>query len=196
MILRCNKGELEFIPIPLQFNESYSENVFSRKSNKSLTETLQHHRYSKFRPKVERDYSQYKDWSLGKFLLQLKLQGDKFYLQFLNKYGDLRYSTFWIDVEAYLPRRGLYMYTVDKHLKYVGRCKDTFKKRINHGYGKIHPKNCYIDGQATNCHLNALITDNKSDLHLFVYIMEDSQEIEDTEKELIIRYKPPWNIML
>lgn len=32
-----------------------------------------------------------------------------------------------------------------------------YSKRIQQGYGVIHPKNYHLDGQAANCHLNALI---------------------------------------
>ena len=89
------------------------------------------------------------------------------------------------------------MYTVDYKLKYVGRCLDNFNQRINHGYGKIYPKNCFIDGRATNCRLNALITRNKNSILLWVCIMERDEEIKKIEKELIRKYyhELEWNIV-
>ena len=68
------------------------------------------------------------------------------------------------------------------------------KKRINQGYGKIHPKNCFRDGQATNCHLNALITAATAAVTLWLYRMDNGDEIEALEADLISRYAPPWNI--
>ncbi|MFK4618979.1 hypothetical protein ABIF50_002256 [Bradyrhizobium diazoefficiens] len=63
---------------------------------------------------------------------------------------------------------GVYAYFVGDDLKYIGRCKDSMKKRINHGYGKVHPKNCYLDGQSTNCHLNALIAPLRESVSLWL----------------------------
>jgi hypothetical protein len=101
-----------------------------------------------------------------------------------------------IQDKRYLNKRGLYLYSAAAELRYIGRCRDTFKKRINQGHGKIHPKNCYIDGQATNCHLNALITEQREGVRLWVYPMEDNSLIEEIERELIEYHSPLWNIAL
>ena len=69
------------------------------------------------------------------------------------------------------------------------------KKRINQGYGKIHPKNCYLDGQATNCHLNTLIARADEEVKLWLCEMESIQEIELVEKKLIRKHQPEWNIL-
>ena len=79
-------------------------------------------------------------------------------------------------------------------VKYIGRCKDSMKKRINQGYGKIHPKNCYLDGQTTNCHINSMITEASNKVTLWLCEMQILSEIEIIEKELIRTYKPEWNI--
>jgi hypothetical protein len=57
---------------------------------------------------------------------------------------------------------------VGDELKYIGRGKDSMKKRVNCGHGKIHPKNCYLDGQSTNCDLNALIAPVREDVSLWL----------------------------
>jgi hypothetical protein len=115
-------------------------------------------------------------------------------MRFLNKYGDLTYSKFWVDDERVLTAKGLYLYVVQNTLQYIGRCKDSFKKRINQGYGTIHPKNCFIDGQATNCHINALVTQFRTDITLLVCPLNDLQTIIDAEAGLIGQYRPSWNI--
>ncbi len=187
---------LQFEPIVLRFEPQQFENVFAEKNDKTVAEILMHHRYKKFEDEVKRKYAQYLDWKLGEFLFKLKSQKNDFYLRFLNKYGDKKYSKFYIDGEQYSDKKGLYIFSIDHQLRYIGRCRDSFKKRINQGYGKIHPKNCYIDGQATNCHLNALITEQRKKVKLWIYPLEDNGLIETLEKELIENYNPSWNIAL
>ena len=130
---------------------------------------------------------------LGDFLKILKKGKDSNYLCFLNKYGDNKYCKFKID--THLEDKGIYCYIKDDKIKYIGRCTDNFKKRINQGYGKIHPKNCFIDGQATNCHLNSII--NSADNVKFgIYIMTDksTDEIKELEKRILTCNRFEWNI--
>jgi len=130
---------------------------------------------------------------LGVFLKTLKESNDNNYLYFLNKYGDSKFCEF--KIETNLNDKGIYCFIENNKIKYVGRCTDNFKKRINQGYGKIHPKNCFIDGQATNCHLNSLI--NSSDNVKFgIYVMSDktTDEIKELEKLILNYNKFDWNI--
>ncbi|MEA3435921.1 MAG: hypothetical protein U9R43_05605 [Thermodesulfobacteriota bacterium] len=189
-------NELRFKSIKIHFIEDTYENIFSNKNNKTVEETLKHQRYRKLQNQIELRYPSYLNWRLGNFLLELKSKNDDFYLRFLNKYGDLNYGTFYINDPQYLDKKGLYLYSINGKIMYVGRCRDSFKKRINQGYGKIHPKNCYIDGQATNCHLNHLITKNKNDVKLFICDLEKESDIIKLEEKIIRKYKPPWNITL
>ena len=70
------------------------------------------------------------------------------------------------------------------------------RKRVNQGYGRIHPKNCFRDGQATNCHVNARIAAETSDVTLWLCRMDNHADIEAVERGLISEYLPPWNIQL
>jgi hypothetical protein len=196
MELTWDNGKLLFEPVTLYFEDGYFENVFGGKNNKTLAESLKHPRYIKLGREVYRRYRQHLNWKLGEFVLFLKKNNDKFYLKFLNKYGDGVYSRFSINDNKYLNKKGLYIYTLTDQLVYIGRCRDTFRKRINQGYGTIHPKNCYIDGQATNCHLNALVTSRRDEVRFFVHVLEGDFEIELIEKKLIALYNPVWNIAL
>jgi hypothetical protein len=94
-----------------------------------------------------------------------------------------------------LSDKGIYCFIKDKKIKYIGRCTDNFKKRINQGYGKIHPKNCFIDGQATNCHLNSLINAAQN-VEFGIYIMSDKSqnEINEMEKLILTCNRYDWNI--
>jgi hypothetical protein len=196
MKLRCKGEEVEydFVQVALDFDGKPYRDVFGQKNNKTLAETLSHGRYAKLKTEVMQEYPDALNEPLGKFLLELKSKGDEFYKRFLNRYGDLTYSTFVIADPAYFNKRGVYAYLSDGELKYIGRCRDSMKKRVNQGYGKIYPKNCYLDGQATNCHLNARITNDLGKVTLWLCPMDSDPEIERAESELIQRCSPPWNI--
>jgi excinuclease UvrABC nuclease subunit len=107
----------------------------------------------------------------------------------------MKYCVFAINSEI-ANKKGLYFYEINGQIKYIGRCLDNFKKRINWGYGTIHPKNCFLDGQSTNCHLNSLITENKDKVNLWVCLLSDNNEIKVLEKKLIGKYNPEWNLQL
>ena len=182
-----SKVKLEFIGVPYQ-------DVFGRKNNKTVAETLQHRRYRKFSEKVERCYRDILDEPLGMALLRLKRSGDPFYRAFLNRYGDLQYATFRLASPEFESVTGVYAYFEGETLRYIGRCRDSMKKRVTQGYGKIYPKNCYLDGQATNCHLNAKITKVSRDIVLRLCVVENSSEITYVETSLIRKHNPAWNI--
>lgn len=188
--------EYNFVPVPLLFEASTYSDVFQKKNNKTVVETLEHHKYKKLKDDTISNYSKFLEWPLGECLIYLKHNGDAYYKRFLNKYGDAIYSKFLITDERYFTKKGIYIYTVSEQIKYIGRSTDSMKKRINQGHGKIHPKNCYLDGQATNCHLNGLITECKNEVSLWLYIMDDDEEIERVEAQLIWSCNPPWNIAL
>ena len=77
-----------------------------------------------------------------------------------------------------------YLLTLGSDIKYIGHCKN-LKNRINQGYGHIHAKNCFRDGQQTNCRVNALITEIGGDITLWFHIMHgyEFQEIKSIEKK-------------
>lgn len=183
-----------FVHVPLKFANDRRENVFADKNNKTVRETIAHRRYKSLAAACGTDYSQHLDSPLGQVLLELKLSGDSFYQRFLNPYGDQAYSTFSMSDPSALEARGVYAYYADDILKYIGRCRDSMRKRVNQGYGKIHPKNCFRDGQATNCHLNARITANLSQVSLWLHRMDDARDIEALERGLRREHAPPWNI--
>ncbi len=194
MQLQLNNGTLQFLRVPLTRHDGLVTNLFADKNNKTVAETLTHRRYEHLAAPTADKYGQHLHQPLGTFLGELKSHGDPFYRRFLNKYGDLEYCTF--SIADHLKSKGLYCFSVDGVLQYIGRSHDPFGKRINQGYGRIHPKNCYLDGQATNCHLNALIASSTGQVQFFACPIEDDTEIDLLERELIRQYLPPWNIAL
>jgi len=113
---------------------------------------------------------------------------------FLNKNGDSQYCRFRLADRTYASKKGVYCYFAGDELTYVGRCRDSMKKRIDQGYGKIHPKNCYIDGQSTNCHLNAEIAIVSESVTLWFCSMDEDANIIAHESALIKELSPPWNV--
>lgn len=133
-----------------------------------VRDTLRKKRYRTLVEAVKQSYSSDLDQPLGASLIGLRNRGDLFYTRFLNGYGNEQYCEFSIQGDQ-AAKKGLYCYTVDNEVKYVGRCRDSFKKRVNQGYGVIHLKNCYLDGQATNCHRNSLIAKYRNGVKFWVY---------------------------
>jgi hypothetical protein len=193
MNLKINNRILEFKIIPLTFNQNNIESVFYDKNNKTLKQIIEHPKYSDLIPKLSIKYNLHLDKKLGDFLKLLKKEKDSNYLFFLNKYGDNMYCSFKID--THLNDKGIYCYIKDNKIKYIGRCVDNFKKRINQGYGKIHPKNCFKDGQPTNCRVNSIIN-SLGNVKFGIYLMSDksTEEIKKLEKEILSCNSFEWNI--
>jgi hypothetical protein len=88
--------ELEFVPVKLVLHSTGITNLFAGKNNKTLAETLASKKYSQLAPEVHQRYPHSLHDKLGEFVCRLKLNDDKFYLHFLNKYGDQTYCHFLI----------------------------------------------------------------------------------------------------
>ncbi len=187
-----------FVEIDLEFEEFNIQNLFTRFDSYSLGEILKKDKYLKFADTCYKTYSPFMEMKLGAFLGMLKEQGDSYYMQFLNVYGDSAFCKFRMVGKDFSNCKGLYVYKSGGQIKYVGRVKGdyNFYQRINIGYAHLSPKNCYIDGQSTNCHINSIVNSSKGDINLFILPMENDDEIIRTERWLINLIKPEWNISL
>ncbi len=194
LTLNLDDCDIDFHPIELSFSGLVATNTFSKKNNKTVSQTLEHHKYAKLKDETESCYADKLNVPLGTFLMRLKSEQNDFYLKFLNKYGDGRYEKFVISDTSNHNKKGVYIFTLADSIMYVGRCKDAMKTRINLGYGSISPKNCYIDGQSTNCRMNPLISSHQETLSLWLHALKDNNEIETLERRLISKLNPPWNI--
>lgn len=189
-----NFDSLDFVPIKLYLLETGLENVFRKKNNKTVLETVKQPRYKKLYEDIIKKYPYSLNEPLGEFLYNLKTLGDNFYSMFLNQYGDETFSKFRI--KSHLDEIGIYIFVLNSEIVYVGKTINSLENRINYGYGNISPKNCYLDGQSTNCHLNAFITKNWFSISLFFYKMNVPEEIKRIEKKLIQKHKPAWNTQM
>jgi len=195
-ILSIGGYDYKFKNVELHFSEKVFTDVFIEKNNKTLGETIKVKRYKHLEQEVKKNYSEFLNMELGLFLENLKRNKNDYYKKFLNTYGDSKYSIFFINNSDISMQKGIYIFCIGNDIKYIGRSKDPFKKRINNGYGHISPKNCYLDGQSTNCHINSLITKNKNNIKLFVLELDNEKKIESLEKDFIKKYSPEWNITL
>ena len=197
-------GDLQFEKVTLHFDGAAEENVFAKRQD-SISHVLckkegrANDKYKMVRTYFEKELRDEPNSPIGYVMMRLKEAGDMRYILALNKYGDLSYSKFRI--EKGFPRkfRGLYAYALDDKIKYIGRCRDNFITRVNSGYGNISPYNCYKDGQATNCHINHMVTISYElgNISLYVHISDNEKFIIHEENRLISLLKDNfWNIRI
>ncbi len=191
--LRLASGVFKFDRVPLLFEAGNVSDVFRFKNNKTLGETMGHPRYQHLKRAVLRDALPL-DRPLGKLVYELKQRGDSFYKSFLNPYGDETFCSFAISDPSVLRSRGVYFFAIEDQVQYAGRCLDNFGKRINQGYGRIHPKNCYLDGQSTNCRLNSLVAEHRDVVSFYVCVLDAVSNTIQLEAEILESLSPPWNM--
>jgi hypothetical protein len=194
--LSIEGNQLEFIEVPMRFNRHGIVNLFTEKNNKTVAETLSSARYSALSEEVQRRYATFLDDRLGEFLYGLKLHSDSFYLRFLNRHGDGVFCDFSIEKTVLTKKKGVYCFAIGERVQYVGQSRVSFEKRINQGYGHVSPKNCYRDGQSTNCHINSLIAKDCAVVSLHVCPIEETSEIDRWEARLIGSSEPEWNVQV
>lgn len=201
MILQWESNELRFCEARLRFEDKTKIDIYSvinnHNVNKTLRDRLSKKKYRHLTDEVTEKYIHYLDVHMGSFLELLKKQGNGFYKEFLNDYGDSVYRSFYLDAPLVARNKGLYLFVMNaQEIKYIGSCikKSNFEKRIRQGYGNVSPRNCFLDGQSTNCRINSLINKNIDKVKLFTLSMKRDSEIIAAEDYLIKRYKPAWNI--
>lgn len=89
---------------------------------------------------------------------------------------------------------GVYAVVVHGDVRYVGICDDLSERWGPRGYGAIHPRNCYVGGQATNCKVNAAVLREVKagrQPQLFFTAMSDGRR--EFESMLVRELQPPWN---
>lgn len=200
--LILNGLNYKFHEVPLDFQQYGVTDIFSVKNSRNsaltLKKRLNSKKYNHITHKIQSFYSNYENTHLGTFLHSLKSTGDNFYREFLNDYGDSVYCSFRMGNSTFNTQKGLYLFALGdtiSDIRYIGSTVKTFQSRIQQGYGTISPKNCYIDGQLTNCRLNVLIGRNFDKVKLFVCPISGSNT-KQIEKGLIRTYTPSWDFSL
>jgi len=108
-----------------------------------------------------------------------------------NRYGMGPFCRFGLHTSEGL--QGVYAVFVEQTLCYIGECTDLARRFSQTGYGYISARNCYDDGQATNCKINAnVLTATKSRRAVTVWFHRTSDR-KSLESRLISELQPSWN---
>lgn len=176
--------------------EIYKKNIpspFLDYHNRTVNKLLRKKHYSSLRVTVEQKYHQFLHRDISDFMSYLVKNSDLFYLKFLNKNGEDHFCRFGLIDNRIYHKRGIYLYTLDSEIVYIGRCRDSFYKRFNINYGRISPINCYKEGQSTNTHMNSLMNLYGDRVQVYLCILSDDEQIIEAEKSLISQIQPAWN---
>lgn len=192
LFIELGNETIVFERIPIIFLEKQISNVFASKNNKTVGETLSHPRYFPLASLLN-DYPDFEKIGIGTFLLHLKKSGDKRYSQFLNSSGDKVFCRFTVPKNNLTLSTGVYCFAIESSIFYFGRTHLPFYTRFHSGYGRVSPKNCFKDGQSTNCHINSLISNLEDSIKLFAHPISGDQIINTLERNLISSFAPPWN---
>lgn len=89
---------------------------------------------------------------------------------------------------------GVYAVVAGSDVRYVGICENLAERWGPRGYGAIHPRNCYVGGQATNCKINAaVLREVKAGAELRLYFVPLADGRLQFEASLIRDLAPLWN---
>jgi hypothetical protein len=112
----------------------------------------------------------------------------------LNKYTDSLFTSFTIDSSEFEDKKGVFVFTVDDTVVYVGMTNDSLKKVMIGTYGNIIPRKLHKDGQLTACRLSAFLNKNHNKkIELWFIECDDREKIKQIKNELIDEYKPEIN---
>ena len=109
----------------------------------------------------------------------------------LNEYGLKEFCKFKLQNAKEVC--GVYAWVINDEVVYIGEAAN-FKKRFNSGYGNISPKNCFADGQITNCKMNNVVYETYKDgQQIDIYFFE-TKDYKAIEKELLISIDTRYNV--
>ena len=112
----------------------------------------------------------------------------------LNQYADSLFTSFSIESPEFEDKKGVFAFTVDGTVVYVGMTNDSLKKVMMRTYGKIIPRKLHKDGQLTACRLSAFLNKNHNKkIELWFIECDDKEKIKQIKNELIDEYKPEIN---
>lgn len=112
----------------------------------------------------------------------------------LNQYADSLFTSFSIDSPEFEDKKGVFVFTVDGTVVYIGMTNDSLKKVMMGTYGNIIPRKLHKDGQLTACRLSAFLNANhKKNIELCFIDCDDKEKIKQIKNELIAEYNPEIN---
>lgn len=111
----------------------------------------------------------------------------------LNRHGQGPFCRF--DIPKLTEGSGVYAITIDDAVVYIGECQNFRERYGPRGYGVIHPRNCFVGGQSTNCKVNARVLEaTLRNLIPDLWFMPESVNTRKlVEGELVSKFQPKWN---
>jgi hypothetical protein len=89
---------------------------------------------------------------------------------------------------------GVYAVVVASDVRYVGIADDLSERWGPRGYAAIHPRNCYVGGQATNCKVNSrILGEIKMGNVPLLYFAALTEGRLAFEGRVCRELRPPWN---
>ena len=112
----------------------------------------------------------------------------------LNQYANSLFTSFSIDSPEFEDKTGVFVFSVNGTVVYVGMTNDSLKKVIMRTYGNIIPRKLHKDGQLTACRLSAFLNENHNkNIELWFIACDDKEKNKQIKNELIDEYKPEIN---
>ncbi len=112
----------------------------------------------------------------------------------LNQYADSLFTSFSINSPKFEDKKGVFVFTVDNTVVYVGMTNDSLKKVMMGTYGSIIPRNLHKDGQLTACRLSAFLNSNHNkNIELWFIECDEKEKCKQIKNELIAAYSPEIN---
>ena len=112
----------------------------------------------------------------------------------LNQYANFLFTSFSIDSPDFEDKKGVFIFTVDGTIVYVGMTTDSLHKVMMETYGNIIPRKLHKDGQPTACRLSAFLNENHNkNIELWFIACDDKEINKQIKNELIAAYSPEIN---
>lgn len=112
----------------------------------------------------------------------------------LNQYANALFLNFTIDSPDFNDKKGVFVFTVDGNIVYVGMTNDSLFNVIHGTYGNITPRKLRTDGQITACRLSGFLNANfDRNIELWFIANEDKDLNKKIKRELIAAYNPVIN---
>lgn len=112
----------------------------------------------------------------------------------LNQYADSLFTSFSIDSPEFEDKKGVFVFTVDSSVVYVGKTETSLKTVMQSTYQSINARKIQADGQLTACRLSAYLnTNHNKNIELWFIECNDKEKIKRIKNELIDEYNPEIN---
>lgn len=166
---------LYFRPVRLSFSGGVKEGTFSR-MQKTLADLLEDPAFAHLKDPINLKYSRYLPLPAGTFLSQLRERHDPFYREFLNSYGDEKFGVFRAEEINETGKPGILLVVVNRGIYAVTATADPLRQVVNDQLGRITPDQCYLNGDAKRCRINAVLSNNRKEAGIFVYASSSQEE--------------------